>query len=353
MTRTSLPHYPSFGSCIQELQYAYADAGDTSKYRFGFNNQEQDKELGEYYTFEYRMHDARLGRFLSVDPLSDEYPWYTPYQIAGNTPLWASELEVLEPEIKSSIAGSDPNIVQYTLTNGQELELDASKGDRLTMDNLKVTGYKKNGVEINWSSQFGYFWNGELTSFEGGTIKAKRPKTFAQWEAEFSSTDGMPYKVLSTVFEFSPQACGWNASTGVIYGEDMYGNEQSSIQTAGNIVGLVLALPGKPFAAVSSKIASKSASTLGKLVKPTTSFGPRTLSSAAKFNKVLQSGGQALTNSTLKALKLTKSQGRDAIHALKKDFNLPNDFHGKILSNGDYLDPKSNEFIANFFDYIY
>jgi hypothetical protein len=218
-----------------------------------------------------------------VDPLRDEYPWYTPYQIAGNTPIWAEELEGLEPEIKSSIAGSDPNIVQYTLTNGQELELDASKGDRLTLDNSKVIGYKKNGVEINWSSQFGYFWNGELTSFEGGTIKVNRPKSFAQWEAEFSSTDGVPYKILSSVFEFSPQACGWNASTGVIYGEDMYGNEQSSLQTAGNIVGLVWGLPGKPFAAVSTKIVTKTASTLGKLVKPTTSFGPRTLSAAAKF----------------------------------------------------------------------
>lgn len=30
-----------------------------------------------------RIYDSRLGRFLSVDPLTQSYPWYTPYQYAG------------------------------------------------------------------------------------------------------------------------------------------------------------------------------------------------------------------------------------------------------------------------------
>ncbi len=93
---TRLSHYPPFGSCIQELQYAYSDADDTSKYRFGFNNQEQDKELGEYYAFEYRMHDARLGRFLSVDPLKDKYPWNSTYAFSENRLIDGIDLEGLE-----------------------------------------------------------------------------------------------------------------------------------------------------------------------------------------------------------------------------------------------------------------
>ena len=48
--------YTTFGSSIPELQYAYSDGGDTSKYRFGFNTQERDAELREYYAFEYRIH---------------------------------------------------------------------------------------------------------------------------------------------------------------------------------------------------------------------------------------------------------------------------------------------------------
>jgi RHS repeat-associated protein len=68
----------------------------TQKYRFGFNNQEHEIELGDYYSFEYRVHDARLGRFLSVDPLAHKYPFYSPYQFCSNSPIMSIELEGLE-----------------------------------------------------------------------------------------------------------------------------------------------------------------------------------------------------------------------------------------------------------------
>jgi RHS repeat-associated protein len=87
-----------YGSALPGLQYNYADNGDTSKYRFGFNNQEQDSELGDYYAFEYRIHDARLGRFLSVDPLARKFSFWSPYQFAGNQCISSIELEGLEVE---------------------------------------------------------------------------------------------------------------------------------------------------------------------------------------------------------------------------------------------------------------
>jgi RHS repeat-associated protein len=33
---------------------------------------------------EARMYDPRVGRLLSIDPLSKAYPLYSPYQFAGN-----------------------------------------------------------------------------------------------------------------------------------------------------------------------------------------------------------------------------------------------------------------------------
>jgi hypothetical protein len=42
---------------------------------------------------------TEIARFLSVDPLAPEYPWYTPYQFAGNTPIQAIDLDGLEPKI--------------------------------------------------------------------------------------------------------------------------------------------------------------------------------------------------------------------------------------------------------------
>jgi RHS repeat-associated protein len=71
-------------------------------YRYFFNGQEGDNEVfGEaaLHSFEYRMHDARLGRFWSVDPLAAKYPWNSTYAFCENTPIWARELEGLEADV--------------------------------------------------------------------------------------------------------------------------------------------------------------------------------------------------------------------------------------------------------------
>ena len=88
MTRTTLAHYSPFGSCIQELQYAYADAGDTSKYRFGFNTQESDDEIageGNIYSAEFWEYDARLGRRWNLDPKPNIFQ--SQYAVLENNPI--------------------------------------------------------------------------------------------------------------------------------------------------------------------------------------------------------------------------------------------------------------------------
>jgi len=90
------------------------------------------------------------------------------------------------------------------------------------------------------------------------------------------------------------------------------------------------------------------------LAAKTGTQGFKSLGSAGRgFDKVLQSGGQALKPNTLKALNLTKDQGRNAIHALKDDLNLPNNFHGRIMGNGDYLHPSTGKWLGNLFDYVH
>jgi RHS repeat-associated protein len=70
-------------------------------YRWGFNGQDKDNEIkggGNSYAFEYRIHDSRLGRFLSVDPLESEYPWNSPYAFAENRAIDGRDLEGREWE---------------------------------------------------------------------------------------------------------------------------------------------------------------------------------------------------------------------------------------------------------------
>jgi RHS repeat-associated protein len=69
-----------------------------SSYRFGFQGQETEQEFyGGAVSYKYRVHDPRIGRFLSIDPLAPEYPFYSSYAFSGNRVIDAIELEGLEP----------------------------------------------------------------------------------------------------------------------------------------------------------------------------------------------------------------------------------------------------------------
>jgi RHS repeat-associated protein len=70
-----------------------------SGYRYGFNGKEKDNEvkgMGNQQDYGMRINDTRLGRFLSVDPITEKYPQLSPYQFASNTPIKAIDLDGLE-----------------------------------------------------------------------------------------------------------------------------------------------------------------------------------------------------------------------------------------------------------------
>ncbi|KAA2243183.1 hypothetical protein F0L74_11755 [Chitinophaga agrisoli] len=70
-----------------------------SGYRYGFNGKENDGEVkgeGNEQDYGMRVYDPRVGRFLSVDPITAKYPELTPYQFASNRPIDAIDLDGLE-----------------------------------------------------------------------------------------------------------------------------------------------------------------------------------------------------------------------------------------------------------------
>ncbi|MFH1052552.1 MAG: RHS repeat-associated core domain-containing protein [bacterium] len=82
----AISNYYPFGMLQPGLFYS----GES--YRFGFNGMEKDDKLkgeGNSLDFGARMYDSRVGRFLSIDPLTKSYPMLSPYQFAGNSPIWA------------------------------------------------------------------------------------------------------------------------------------------------------------------------------------------------------------------------------------------------------------------------
>ena len=57
---------------------------------------------GALHAFEYRMHDTRIGRFWSVDPLAGKFPWNSVYAFAENSPIGFMELEGLEKKMETT-----------------------------------------------------------------------------------------------------------------------------------------------------------------------------------------------------------------------------------------------------------
>ncbi|MDP3930361.1 MAG: OmpA family protein, partial [Bacteroidota bacterium] len=89
----SATDYSPFGAPLAGRTY------QANEYRFGFNGKEKDNETfgdGNIYDYGFRVYDPRKAKFLSVDPLTKSYPWYTPYQFAGNMPIAAIDLDGLE-----------------------------------------------------------------------------------------------------------------------------------------------------------------------------------------------------------------------------------------------------------------
>ncbi len=126
---------------------------NSSEYRFGFQGQEKDDELkgvGNSISFKYRIHDPRLGRFLSMDPLFKDYPWNSTYAFAENDVIRSIDLEGLEKVI-------------YTFAKS-EGEWTVSKLS------LEKAGSLGNGVLISWTKNgtLAFFYGDELPSGSTG-----------------------------------------------------------------------------------------------------------------------------------------------------------------------------------------
>jgi RHS repeat-associated protein len=92
----SATDYAPFG--MQMVGRSFDAAGSTG-YRYGFNGKENDSEVkgeGNQQDYGMRIYDPRLGKFLSVDPLTKEYPWNSTYAFAEGSPIKYIDLDGLE-----------------------------------------------------------------------------------------------------------------------------------------------------------------------------------------------------------------------------------------------------------------
>jgi RHS repeat-associated protein len=137
-------------------------------YRYGFNGKEKDNSFAKDNSYDYgfRIYNPRIARFLSVDPLTKSYPWYTPYQFAGNKPIWAIDLDGLEElifhKIKSPslLEAIDAGFVTYPLmqtANGignfyRKVEAQVKGEETYDRAELVISIYENGMTELNQES---------------------------------------------------------------------------------------------------------------------------------------------------------------------------------------------------------
>jgi RHS repeat-associated protein len=67
------------------------------RYRFLFNGHEKIDEItftsGSHLDFGARIYDSRIGRFFSVDPKTNSYPWQTPFAYHRNSPTMVIDFQ--------------------------------------------------------------------------------------------------------------------------------------------------------------------------------------------------------------------------------------------------------------------
>lgn len=135
--------------------------GQDDDYRYGFNGMESDGEVygqkGTSYTTEFRQLDTRIGRWLSIDALTEKFPELTPYQFAENTPLWAIDIDGLEAFF---IHGMKSSKDDWRTKGFKEVRKSA----------LKLTNNKEFNDEFDWSG----YGNGVFQRQKHRTRAAKK-----------------------------------------------------------------------------------------------------------------------------------------------------------------------------------
>jgi RHS repeat-associated protein len=108
--------------------------GMSMGYRFGFQGQEEDGELYDgAVSYKYRVHDPRIGRFLSVDPLASSYPFNSPYTFSENRVIDMVELEGLESTTPTIY------VLEYTSKLQEMSSLDIVEETRRIINGKKPT----------------------------------------------------------------------------------------------------------------------------------------------------------------------------------------------------------------------
>ncbi|HLW09791.1 MAG TPA: RHS repeat-associated core domain-containing protein, partial [Fermentimonas sp.] len=175
----------SGGIIDKEEYYPFGDSSlrTFSKKRYRYVGKEKDLESGLYY-YGARYYAAWTCRFVSVDPLAGDYPFYTPYNYAGNKPVNKVDIDGMQEEgAISSKEYTTPDGGTMTLPSNSSVELFDNRnthlidGKEVSIADKSVKSFVYNNITYNamFSKKTGKFTrylgdDGSVLSYSTNTL---------------------------------------------------------------------------------------------------------------------------------------------------------------------------------------
>ena len=121
-----------------------------------------------------RIYDSRVGRFLSLDPLTKSYPWYTPYQFAGNKPIWAKDLDGLEELFATMFYNSVGELYKTVITIAADVGMPAVSAGVTTIIHYSRVDVDTHGdVTVSYQGSLKFDFRKEIPKSTPGVAALK------------------------------------------------------------------------------------------------------------------------------------------------------------------------------------
>ncbi|WP_140487074.1 DUF6443 domain-containing protein [Flavobacterium sp. GSA192] len=145
-------------------QKVAGEAVINSSYKYKYQGQERQDELGlNWDSFKWRNYDYTIGKFMSIDPLAEKYPYNSTYAFQENKMGMGVELEGLELVAKNPLSGFgnyvkgkfDSAIRSIQTTTEKAVQAVSNAVSSLEVN--QVDGYTVTGSKTGISDNTGFF----------------------------------------------------------------------------------------------------------------------------------------------------------------------------------------------------
>ncbi|QHS58197.1 hypothetical protein GWR21_00880 [Chitinophaga agri] len=136
------------------------------------------KGEGNQQDYGFRIYDPRIGKFLSVDPLTKEYPWNSTYAFAENDVIRSIDLDGAEKDVKTFSYYLSDNKPSVKVTSDNYVQAEGTFNTLTLARRLGLTNAKpettKERIARGLVASYHLPQNGTLSFFEFAPGMGKR-----------------------------------------------------------------------------------------------------------------------------------------------------------------------------------